>query len=50
VPEGTPAWVSAGGPAPLADGTYRLFYDGLSLAVHSGDRDCDDRHRAKVRS
>ncbi|QZZ31493.1 DMT family transporter [Streptomyces sp. ST1015] len=50
VPEGTPAWVSAGGPAHLADGTYRLFYDGLSLAVHSGDRHCDDRHRAKVRS
>ncbi|WP_107397802.1 DMT family transporter [Streptomyces acidiscabies] len=45
VPEGTPAWVSADGSAHLADGTYRLYYDGLSLAVRT-----TDRHRAKVRS
>ncbi|MHC5908644.1 hypothetical protein ACVNF4_32920, partial [Streptomyces sp. S6] len=32
-------------PVHLADGTYRLYYDGLFLAAQ-----ITDRHRAKVRS
>ncbi|WP_416970735.1 DMT family transporter [Streptomyces sp. 4F14] len=44
VPDSPPSWVPADA-AHLADGTYRLYYDGLSLALRR-----PDRHRTKVRS